>query len=185
MSEIWRPVVGFCDSYEVSNLGRVRSLDRIINIHRYGREETRRRSGQSLTPRRNPIHGHASVQFGSKNYGVHRLVLEAFVGPCPPGMECRHANDVPDDNTLSNLSWGTRSQNRFDGMRNGRRWFGERHGSAKLTDKDIHVIRALPSTYLQREIALWYGVSRSEIGFIRSGKRWKQHSSMRYLDLKG
>lgn len=48
-------------------------------------------------------------------YLVHRLVLEAFVGPCPPGMECRHFPDRdPTNNRLDNLSWATRKQNMED-----------------------------------------------------------------------
>lgn len=45
---------------------------------------------------------------------VHIMVLEAFVGPCPPGMECRHLNGNPADNRLANLEWGTPTQNNLD-----------------------------------------------------------------------
>ena len=45
---------------------------------------------------------------------VHRLVLEAFVGPCPPGMEACHNNSNPADNRLSNLRWDTRQANHKD-----------------------------------------------------------------------
>ncbi|QZE10566.1 hypothetical protein SEA_SCOOBYDOOBYDOO_251 [Mycobacterium phage ScoobyDoobyDoo] len=50
---------------------------------------------------------------------VHRLVLEAFVGPCPPGMETRHLDDDPSNNRLSNLCWGTRLENTMDRVQNG------------------------------------------------------------------
>ena len=49
---------------------------------------------------------------------VHRMVLEAFVGPCPEGMQCRHLNDVKNDNRLNNLAWGTRKENSADAIRN-------------------------------------------------------------------
>ena len=42
---------------------------------------------------------------------IHRLVLEAFVGPCPEGKECNHKNHERDDNELTNLEWVTRSEN--------------------------------------------------------------------------
>ena len=46
-------------------------------------------------------------------------VLEAFVGPCPPGLEACHGNDVADDNRLENLRWDTRTENQLDRVRNG------------------------------------------------------------------
>lgn len=50
---------------------------------------------------------------------VHRLVLEAFVGPRPEGGATRHLNDVKEDNSLGNLTWGTYSENAYDRVRNG------------------------------------------------------------------
>jgi HNH endonuclease len=52
---------------------------------------------------------------------VHRLVLEAFVGPCPTGLECRHLDGDPSNNRLDNLRWGTRLENVADTIRHGRR----------------------------------------------------------------
>ena len=50
---------------------------------------------------------------------VHRLVLEAFVGPRPEGMVARHLNGDPGDNRLENLAWGTQSENNYDKVRHG------------------------------------------------------------------
>lgn len=50
---------------------------------------------------------------------VSRLVLENFVGPCPPGMECRHLDGDSTNNRLNNLAWGTRLQNASDRIRHG------------------------------------------------------------------
>lgn len=51
--------------------------------------------------------------------GVHRLVLEAFVGPCPEGMEALHGNAIRNDNRLCNLRWDTKSENSQDRVRHG------------------------------------------------------------------
>jgi hypothetical protein len=55
----------------------------------------------------------------SRLFRVHRLVLEAFVGPCPPGHECRHLDGNPANNQLSNVVWGTPAQNAADRRRHG------------------------------------------------------------------
>jgi hypothetical protein len=60
------------------------------------------------------------------NRFVHQLVLEAFVGPCPPGMECLHANDDATDNRLVNLRWGTHTENVQDCLRNGHNHFANK-----------------------------------------------------------
>ncbi|EJD0489927.1 NUMOD4 motif-containing HNH endonuclease [Salmonella enterica] len=111
MSEIWKPAPGFEDRYEVSNQGRVRSIDRRVRLVAHGKETTRFAKGQLLragTCRS----GHLSVALGKGNSRmVHQLVLEAFVGPRPAGQEVLHLNHNPKDNRLSNLKYGTRSEN--------------------------------------------------------------------------
>jgi hypothetical protein len=57
------------------------------------------------------------IEGKKRNCQIHRLVLEAFVGPCPPGHLCRHLNGVPDDNRLKNLAWGTPQENSDDAVR--------------------------------------------------------------------
>lgn len=116
--EEWRPIPGYEGSYEVSDQGRVRSLPR-----------------QTYTGLGRPILGgilaHALVSGrgyptvtlyrggNGKAHRVHRLVLEAFVGPCPQGMMALHANDVATDNRIANLRWGTMPENVADSLRNG------------------------------------------------------------------
>ena len=113
--EIWKPVVGYEDAYEVSSRGKVRSVDRVT-------ERGAKLRGVPLTEFKTP---HGYVRVGLCKHGktrttlVHPLVLEAFVGPRPAGSDCRHLNDVPDDNRIENLAWGSRSENVYDSVRNG------------------------------------------------------------------
>ncbi len=73
---------------------------------------------------------------------VHRLVLEAFVGPCPQGMEARHFPDRnPENNNLSNPSWSTRQVNQSDRVVHGTHLQGSRNHNAVLTDEDVRAIR--------------------------------------------
>jgi hypothetical protein len=171
--EIWKPVVGHEGAYEVSNLGQVRSLDRLVPHRRKTGTFMRKRKGQMLRPGRKAC-GHVSVAVGKGNsVSVHVLVLEAFVGPRPDGQEACHQNDVPDDNRLENLSWGTRSKNLLDAVRNGKKAVGEEAYNAKLKSKDIPIIRARLMTESYEEIAKDFGVCASAIGAIKTKKTWK------------
>jgi hypothetical protein len=118
--EIWKSVPGYEGQYEVSNQGRVRSLDREIEqLSRQGNPYKKKLLGTMLRPGRMPA-GHLSVSLGRFNSQcVHKLVLLAFVGPAPEGCECLHDNGVPADNRLENLRWGTRSDNIRDANRHG------------------------------------------------------------------
>lgn len=114
MKEHWRDVVGFEGRYKVSDLGHV--LSRYTNPLTGNRKTIILKSAPNAS-------GHMFVYLGrgNKRY-VHRLVLEAFVGPCPPGQECLHGPDHdPANNRLKNLRWGTRSQNMYDRWEQARR----------------------------------------------------------------
>lgn len=135
--EIWRPVVGFESAYEVSNLGRVRSLDRSWKqLSRHGKEYVHRRKGRVLRPGPSN-YGHLSVVLGRGNTRmVHALVLEAFRGPRPsPKHDSRHINGDPADNRLDNLVWGTRSENIRDAVAHGS-WFSEKRKAHLATFKN-------------------------------------------------
>lgn len=116
MTEQWLPIAGYEGAYEVSDAGRVRSLDR-VNSRGW------RLTGKVLSPARSNRHGHLHVLLCTPGVQdsrfVHTLVLEAFVGPRPPGMHACHANDEPSDNRVENLRWDTPRANRLDSVRNG------------------------------------------------------------------
>lgn len=70
-------------------------------------------TGKALTPFRRGA-GHLALDLPSGRHYVHRLVAQAFIGTPEPGVEVRHLNNNPTDNRLSNLAYGTRSQNVLD-----------------------------------------------------------------------
>jgi hypothetical protein len=121
-SEEWRAIPGH-PGYEVSDLGRVRSLDRLIYDPRSettNRPAFRRYPGRVLTPVLNT--GYMRVKLGGGHPGVpiHRLLALAFIGPCPPGEEVCH-NDGDKLNTRrNNIRYGTRSDNALDRVKHGR-----------------------------------------------------------------
>lgn len=113
--EKWLPVPGYEGIYEVSDLGRVRSLDRLDSLGRL-------RPGLELRPRVDRG-GYLLIHAGGKprrTLRVHRLVLLAFVGPPPEGAdEALHGDGDPSNNALPNLRWGTRAENAADCLLHG------------------------------------------------------------------
>lgn len=111
--------------------------------------------------------------------GVHRLVLETFVGVRPSGMQCRHLNGIKIDNRLKNLCWGTHSENSQDSIRHGTFQIpnvrGEKVGTSKLAEQDVRMIIYMYRTglFLQREIAKIYQVTQTAISRIILQKSWK------------
>jgi hypothetical protein len=122
--EIWKPIAGYEGSYEVSNVGRVRSLARIVKItvRKTGTVFDRPVAGKLFRPHVNVARGgYFSVMLSGERHYVHHLVLNAFVGPCPPGQECLHGDGVPANNGEDNLRWGTRIENMIEGIARGER----------------------------------------------------------------
>lgn len=114
LEEQWLSVVGYEGLYEVSSLGRVKSL----------------RSGKIMTNKSRGSHGYLSVVLSRDGYAkmflVHRLVALAFLGAPAPDQEVLHWDDVSDNNTVTNLRWGTRSDNALDKVRNGNHHMAKR-----------------------------------------------------------
>lgn len=124
--EQWLPVVGYEGIYEVSDHGRVRSVERTVR-RKDGR--TRVWKGRVLKPsvgRREPriSYPRVSLQFERRVRGVrvHVLVLEAFVGPRPKGWVACHNDGDINNNRLSNLRWDTYSSNNHDMVTHGTQW---------------------------------------------------------------
>lgn len=156
--ETWKPVIGFEDLYEVSDAGRIRSI-KSGRVKAYTNDRQKRRPFVGLW-RNNKV----------RIIYPHKAVLEAFVGFRPKGMEACHNNGDPFDNRLENLRWDTTRNNQLDRIKHGTSNRGERCAAAKLTEAQIHAIRA--DNRLQREIAADYGVKDNTISRIKSGKRW-------------
>jgi hypothetical protein len=112
-TEIWRDVYGYEGLYQVSNLGRVRSLDRVVPDARCG---SRRFKGKAMKLTRGPAYLCLSLwkQGVRHTHTVHQLVANAFLGSRPVSMEICHGPKGQFVNTVSNLSYGTSKQNSLD-----------------------------------------------------------------------
>lgn len=100
-----------------------------------------------------------------KTYKIHRLVLEAFVGPCPEACEARHLDGDRENNRLGNLEWGTNLENLADKIL---------HGSVKLSPDKVRSMRVLHDGGIsQAEIARRFGVAHVTAHKAIVRKTWK------------
>ncbi len=104
----------------------------------------------------------------------HKAVASAFLPSRPSEAHVlRHWDGNKENNSPSNLLWGTPQQNSDDRDRHGRTQRGSRHYRAKLTEADIPKIRALADQFSYAEIARRYSVTDVTIGLIAKNKIWR------------
>ena len=171
-NEQWRPVVGCEGWYEVSDLGQVKRVKGGMGTT-FGHVlvPSSDRKGYSSVCLRHP--GRRSKQ---RTLKVHRLVLAAFVGPCPAGLQVNHKNGVKTDNRLSNLEYVTPKENTHHActvLGHDRR--GENHSHAKLTDDAVRGIRRRYKAggVTLKQLATKYGVDRSAIWRVTACRNWR------------
>jgi hypothetical protein len=177
MNQQWKPITGFEGLYEVSNEGRVRSLDRIVG-NRWSSANGKRVPGaeKALRPTEQ---GYLFVHLyrGSKvkKCLVHRLVAEAFIeNPgCLP--QVNHLDGCKANNAVANLEWCTGSENCQHAVRVGlyEPARGEDSGTSKLSEADVHDIRRRAAAgEMHREIAADFPVGRKAVTKIVNRQRW-------------
>lgn len=182
MREIWKPVVGFETSHEVSSRGRVRSLCRRFIGGRTrldGSPSTMTAKGRVLSVRINK-RGYAVVDISDQQRRrgrvVHKVVAEAFIGPAPSiKHEVNHLDGNKLNNCVENLEWCTpkeNSQHAYDtGLKVPMR--GTQHSTAKLDEQKVREVRTLLAHGMsQRAIARIFGVTNPQIHRIAAGKSW-------------
>lgn len=178
--ERWARHLLFND-YEVSTYGQVRSVDRIrVQSHPRNPSFTQTRVLKGKVLAQCPdSDGYMTVVLQrdreSFTCKVARLVLETFVGPCPPGHQACHFPDSnKKNNRRDNLMWGTAAENRRHQDIHGTSTRGENHWNALLTQSQVDYIRARASRGCkQRLLATEYSVSPQVINNIVHWKRWR------------
>ncbi len=168
-TEIWKPVPSYEDRYEVSSLGRVRSL-----YHRWGRrKQARILIGSVQDGRRSHALGDGSGH-PKKRWCVARLVLLAFVGSPKAGQVSRHWNGDSSNDRLENLRWGTQKENYADAVRHGTAPRGVRHGQSKLTPEKVKEARVLREEgWSWGKLGKYFSVWPMTIKAAVTGETWK------------
>jgi len=160
--ECWVAIPEYVGFYEASDLGRIRSVPR-----KWCR-------GTVLKAQANPYGGHLQVGLSRNGviriHYVHQLVAAAFFGPRPEGLETRHLDGNPANNTPGNLVYGTHTENAQDMVRHGTSIAGTRHPFTTLTDADVAAIRLARQQGARGvDLAARYGVSPASICRIVKG----------------
>lgn len=172
--EKWKVIEGYDEMYEVSTHGRVRSWNNNGNNRKGRRKEPRKLQPAGIRY----LTVSLCQQGKGKRCTIHTLVLSAFVGSCPPGLEGCHNDGERTNNHLGNLRWDTHAANMREAIAHGA-WApggkGEAHNQAKLNEKGVIEMRTLYSrggiTY--SELGKRFGVSKSHVCRIVRRKTWR------------
>lgn len=178
--EVWKDVVGFEGYYQVSCLGMVRSVDRLLT---YSNGKIANHKGRVLryTPDKQ---GYLKVGLNKNDKVVsrriHRLVATAFIDNELLKREVNHIDGNKQNNTITNLEWCTPSENNIHAIKTGLRTGsgngsheGEKNGRSKLSESDVVAIREMRSKgIVYREIAKIFSISTQQAWGVAKGKYW-------------
>jgi hypothetical protein len=136
--ETFKDIPGLVGFYQASNLGRIRSVDRIV-LQR--NNSTQKKKGKILSPATSYL-GYSicalSIENKLKSYPVHRLVALAFLGlPDKNNKEINHKDGIKSNNCIDNLEWSNRIKNINHAVKNGLIKYknGENHHNSKLSNE--------------------------------------------------
>jgi len=160
--EAWAPVTLAPSEYVATSLGRIFSLKR----------RTIRKVG-AVSDGYKVVHLYAAGS--TRKCYVHRLVLQAFVGPTPSADHyALHGDGDSLNNDLSNLRWGVQSENMADAKRHGTMPSGGSSGRALLTEAEVvAIVKAYQEGHSMRDLGVQYGVHKSTISAILTGRSWR------------
>lgn len=179
MTEIWKDVHGYEGCYQVSNLGNVKSLSRII--HRNVPSTGNFRCKERILKTDN-VKGYLRVTLSNnkkkKRFFIHRLVAIAFIENKYDKPFVNHIDSNPLNNKADNLEWCTQKENIAHGFKYGNMKVkrGEQCNLTKISDKDaLEIIsRYKTGNYTQQQLANEYNISRQHVSKLHLGIRRKE-----------
>lgn len=186
MDEIWKNIKNYEGYYQASNLGRIRSIDRIIN-EKNGKKRMQKGRLLKFSINKKGYFVSAFSKNGNvKSIRVHRIIAETFIMNNKPNLEVNHIDENKLNNEVGNLEWITH----IDNIRHGsgikrssisrigkaNSW-GEKTGTSKLSEKMVINIFKDKRKYL--EISKEYNIGIAQISRIKNKKNWIR--TLKYL----
>ena len=173
MQEEWRDIIGYEGIYQVSNTGKVRSLDRYTHVKCENYEYDRKTKGRILKPKTMKCRYYAvdlcNREGIMKEYTIHRLVAQAFLKDYEPHLTVNHKDGNHFNNNITNLEMATIEENNNHALQE-----GINRGSSELSIEDVKKIRELNKQgYSYNYIATLYPITRQSVYCICTYKTWK------------
>lgn len=164
-TEKWKDIKQYNGLYQVSNLGRVKSLPRNTT------------NGKILSPNKSTSYYRICLVKNGfiKSFAIHRLVAITFIRNPLDKRYVNHKDGNRQNNNVCNLEWVTPSENNYHAFKNdlSKSLKGSKHPLAKLSEDDVIKIRELGNKYTQQYIAKMFNISFQEISDIINRKKWK------------
>ena len=158
--EIWRDIPGYEEIYQISDMGRVKSLW-------FNREKILK----TAKDKNGYLLGCLWKDGKQRTKRIHRLVMLAFVGESD--LHVNHKNGDKSDNRLNNLEYCSHAYNMKHAAQNGLTAKGEKAGMFKLTEGCVRNIKYGHKGMTQREIAKIYKIRQQHVSKIRKGEIWR------------
>lgn len=173
--EVWKDIEGYEGIYQVSNLGRVKGVERLILSEKRENFLVSERLFSLVTSG----NGYSTLVLSKNNtvkrFYVHRLVAQAFI-PNPKNKRVvNHKNGVKTDNQVGNLEWNTYKENLHHAIRLGLiDSNNEKNNASKLKKEDVLEIRRLFDNKIisQKEISVIFNISKTQVHVIVKRKQW-------------
>lgn len=170
--EVWKDVIDYEGIYQVSNLGRLKSLSRYIKHWRGGFLKSKEIIKKPFKSKSGYLITELSKNASKSKFLIHRLVAEAFIPNPEEKPQVNHINGIKTDNRVENLEWNTRSENikhaDSKGLRNLK---GVNNSGAKLSEKEVIEIRKSKNSISY--LAFNYNVGTTCIKKIINKVTWK------------
>ena len=178
--ENWKPVVGFEGLYEVSDLGNVKSLSRMVRSKAGSMRHVRERAMRTcLAPTARYVSLILRKEGKSYFKHVHRLVAQAHIPNPENKPQVNHKNASQKwNNTVANLEWATRAEDDAHVVANGLKPRGHHHYFAKLNAKKVQEMRRLDKQgWSTRSLADKFSLSTAHVRLVIRGLAWGHVSS--------
>ena len=185
--EIWKDIINYEGIYQISNLGRVKSLERIVP---YGAVASRKEREKILKPRHAGYSSREGIPYLSvalfknkvrKQFSIHRLVAESFCDNSQNKPEVNHIDNNPSNNCANNLEWVTTQENIAHRHKQGRSSSakGVDNPNSKISEEDVNQIRKLlnESKLSQQKIADMFSINQGTVSKIKLNKTYKNCSA--------